>query len=41
MKLQKNWKKKIYQIEYENKAENLIKNLDNFIDNMKNEPLDL
>ena len=37
----KEQEKKIYQIEYENKAENLIKNLDNFIENMKNEPLDL
>ena len=37
----KELEKRIYQIEYENKAENLIKNLDNFIENMKNEPLDL
>ena len=37
----KELQKKIYQIEYENKAENLIKNLDDFIENMKNEPLDL
>ena len=33
--------KEIYQIEYENKVENLINNLDTFIENMKNEPLDL
>ena len=37
----KELQKKIYQIEYENKAEILIKNLDDFIENMKNEPLDL
>ena len=37
----KELQKKIYQIEYENKAENLIKNLNYFIENMKNEPLDL
>ena len=37
----KELQKKMYQIEYENKAETLIKNLDNFIENMKNEPLDL
>ena len=33
--------KEIYQIEYEKKVESLINNLDTFIENMKNEPLDL
>ena len=33
--------KEIFQIEYENKAQNLIKNLDVFIENMKNEPLSM
>ena len=28
--------KKIYQLEYENKAQNLITNINNFIDNLKN-----
>ena len=37
----KELQKEIYQIEYENKAESLMKNLDTFIENMKNEPLDL
>ena len=31
----------IFQIEYENKAQSLINNLDLFIENMKNEPLDM
>ena len=37
----KELQKKIYQLEYQNKAQNLINNLDMFIENMKNEPLDL
>ena len=37
----KELQKEIYQIEYENKVGNLINNLDAFIENMKNEPLDL
>ena len=37
----KELKKEIYQIEYQNKAQSLINNLDTFIQNMKNEPLDI
>ena len=37
----KELQKQIYQIEYENKAKDLVSNLDLFIENMKNEPLDL
>ena len=37
----KELQKEIYQIEYQNKAQSLINNLDNFIQNMKNEPLDI
>ena len=33
--------KEIFQIEYESKAQNLIKYLDVFIENMKNEPLSM
>ncbi len=39
--INKELEKKIYQLEYENKAQNLITNLDNFIEKMKNENLDL
>ena len=39
--LNKELEKKIYQLEYENKAQNLIINLDNFIEKMKDENLDL
>ena len=35
----KELQKEVYQIEYEKKAENLINNLNLFIENMKNEPL--
>ena len=37
----KELQKEIYQIEYQNKAQSLINNLDTFIQNMKNEPLDI
>ena len=37
----KELQKQIYQIEYENKVQNLLSNLDSFIENMKNEPLNL
>ena len=37
----KELQKQIFQIEYENKAQSLINNLDLFIENMKNEPLDM
>ena len=33
--------KEIFQIEYESKAQNLVKNLDIFIENMRNEPLSM
>jgi hypothetical protein len=37
----KELQKEIYQIEYQNKAQSLINNLDIFIQNMKNEPLEI
>ena len=37
----KELQKQIYQNEYESKAQNLLSNLDTFIENMKNEPLNL
>ena len=39
--INKEKKKKIYQLEYENKAQNLITNINNFIDNLKNENITL
>ena len=37
----KELEKELYQIEYQNKAQSLINNLDTFIQNMKNEPLEI
>ena len=37
----KELQKQLYQNEYETKAQNLLNNLDTFIQNMKNEPLNL
>ena len=37
----KELQKQLYQNEYESKAQNLLNNLDTFIQNMKNEPLNL
>ena len=37
----KELQKQLYQNEYESKAQNLLNNLDTFIQNMKNEPLEL
>ena len=37
----KELQKQLYQNEYESKAQNLLNNLDSFIQNMKNEPLNL
>ena len=39
--INKELEKKIYQLEYENKAQNLITNINNFIDNLKNENITL
>ena len=39
--INKELEKKIYQLEYENKAQNLITNINNFIYNLKNENITL